>query len=209
MMTEKYFITIGRQFGSRGYAIGKSLAQKLGIGFYDKELINMASRKSGLGKELFENADEKTSHSLLGGLLGLRNSMCDETYLSNYLSNETLFKIQSEVIRDVSKKQSAVFVGRCADYVLKDDPNVLNVFVLADMAERVKNVSQDFQLSEKESLLLIQKTDKQRAAYYDYYTSKEWGKASSYHMCINTSFAGFQQTIDLIGEAAEKAFLKL
>lgn len=197
-MKKNYFITIGRQFGSNGHTIGKMLAKKLNIAFFDKELINIASEKSGLGKEFFENADEKSSHSLLGGLFGLRNSMLDEVYSNNYLCNETLFEIQSEVIRDIAKQQSAVFIGRCADYILKDELNCINIFIHADIEEKIKTVSHNYQISDKESLLLIQKTDKQRAAYYNYYTSKEWGKSTSYDLCINASLFGLEKTMNII-----------
>lgn len=206
-MNKNYFITIGRQFGSNGHIIGEILAKKLAIAFYDKELINIASKESGLGKEFFENADEKSSHSLRGGLLGLRNSIFNGVYLNNYLSNETLFKIQSEVIRDISKHQSTIFVGRCADYILKDNLNCLNIFIYADMADRIKRISKDYQLSDKESLSLIQKTDKQRAAYYDYYTSKKWGMANSYHLCINSSLLELENTINLIHNVVVEKFL--
>jgi cytidylate kinase len=207
-MNEKYFITIGRQFGSKGHAIGKLLAKKLGIAFYDKELISIASKKSGLGKEFFEKADEKSTHSLLGGLLGLRNSMFNETYLNNYLCNETLFKIQSEVIRDISKKQSAVFIGRCSDYILKDKLNCINIFIYADLDDRIKNIANNYQLSDKDSRSLIQETDKSRMAYYDYYTSKEWGKAASYHFCINSSLLGLENTINIIHQVIVQKFFQ-
>ncbi len=207
-MDKKIFITIGRQFGSNGHKIGKMLANKLDIAFYDKELIHMASKKSGLGKEYFEKADEKASHSLLGGMLGLRNSVVDEAHLSNYLSNETLFKIQSEVIKEISRKQSAVFVGRCSDYILKDELNCINIFIYADMDDRVKRISKSHQLSNQESRTLIQKKDKQRIAYYEYYTSKEWGKATSYHLCINSSLLGLENTVNTIYQIITQRFLK-
>jgi cytidylate kinase len=207
-MKKNYFITIGRQFGSNGYSIGKMLAEKLNIAFYDKELINIASEKSGLGKEFFENADEKSSHSLFGGLFGLRNSLLDEVYSNNYLCNETLFKIQSEVIRDISERQSAVFIGRCADYILKDNLNCINVFIHADMADRIKRVSESQRISDKESLSLIQKADKQRAAYYNYYTSKEWGKAVSYDLCINSLLLGIEGTMNLIHHVVVQRILQ-
>ena len=206
-MHTNYFITIGRQFGSHGHFIGKLLAEKLGIAFYDKNLINIASEKSGLGKEFFESADEKSSHSLLGGLFGLRNSALDEVSLNNYLCNETLFRIQSEVIRDISGQQSAVFIGRCADYILKDTPNCVHVFIHAGKTERIKRVSETYALSEKESVSLIQKTDKQRATYYNYYTSKEWGAATSYDVCMNSSLLGSEGTMEVLHRIVSQKFL--
>jgi len=197
-MTHNYFITIGRQFGSNGDTIGKMLAQKLNMSFYDKELINIASEKSGIGKEIFEKADEKSSHSIFGGLFGFRNSILDEMYAGNYLCNETLFEIQSEVIRDLSKKDSAVFVGRCADYILKEEAHKLDIFIHANLEDRIKNVTEKYGLSEKESATLIQKQDKQRAAYYNYYTSKKWGDAASYDLCINASAFSLESIVDSI-----------
>lgn len=184
--------------GSNGHLIGKMLAEKLNIAFYDKELINIASEKSGLHREFFEKADEKTSHSLTGGLFGLRSSVLDEIGSGNYLGNENLFEIQSEVIRDISRKHSAVFIGRCADYILKDEKMTLSIYIHADMPGRIKNVSENLKLSEKESLSYIQKSDKQRSAYYNFYTSKEWGKAESYDLCINSSLLGLEETVNYI-----------
>ena len=207
-MNKKYFITIGRQFGSNGRKIGSMLAEKLNIAYFDKELINIASEKSGLNKELFENADEKSSHSIFGGLFGLRNSMLDEVYSNNYLCNENLFTIQGDVIRDIASKQSAVFVGRCADYILKDEQNRMDIFIYADLNDKIRRIASENNLSVKESHSLIYKTDKRRAEYYNYYTSKEWGEASSYDLCINSSFLGLEKTVDLIYYAVKHKFFK-
>lgn len=207
-MNKHYYITIGRQLGSNGRTIGSMLSKKLNIAYYDKELINIASEKSGLGKEFFENADEKSSHSLFGGLFGLRNSMLDEVYSINYLCNETLFGIQSDVIRDIAKQESAVFVGRCADYILKDEQNCISIFIHADIAERIRRISENHNISDKESLSLIQKTDKQRASYYNYYTSKEWGVAASYDFCINSSLLGIEGTVNLIHHIIDQKFMQ-
>ncbi len=206
-MNKKYYITIGRQFGSNGRKIGSMLAKKLNISYFDKEIINIASKKSGLNKELFENADEKTSHSLMGGLFGFRNSMLDEVYSGNYLCNETLFSIQSDVIRDIATEQSAVLVGRCADYILKDEKNCLNIFIYADMADRIKWVSERYDISIKESHSLIHKTDKRRSEYYNYYTSKEWGDVTSYDLCINSSNFVPEEVVDILYDIIIRKFL--
>ncbi len=205
-MAEKYFITIGRQFGSKGHSIGQMLAEKLNIAFYDKEIIHIASEDSGLGKEFFERADEKTSHSLIGGLFGLRNSPIDEVYANGYLSNETLFNIQAEIIRELAEKESAVFVGRCADYILSKKNDLINIFVYADLNDRIKTISEMHNLSESKSRSLIHKADKQRASYYDYFSGKTWGAAESYHLCVNSSFLGVDGTVDLIYDVVEKKF---
>jgi hypothetical protein len=205
-MNEKYFINIGRQLGSGGRQIGEKLSAQLDIAFYDKELIQIASQESGLGKEFFEQADEKTSHSLIGGLFGMRSSLIDEIYSNYYLSNETLFQIQSDVIRGLAEKSSCIFIGRCADYVLKDYRRCLNVFISADRNDRIKRISAIQQISENKARDFIEKMDKKRAAYYNYYSNKVWGAAQSYHLCINSSVLGIEETANLIVYMAERKF---
>jgi cytidylate kinase len=159
-----------------------------------------------LGREFFEEADEKTGHSLIGGLLGLRSGFADEMFSNSFLSNEILFKIQSDVIREIAEQQSAVFVGRCADYVLKDHPRCLNLFISADMNDRVKRISKIQQLTESKANDYIEKMDKKRASYYNYYSNKVWGAAGSYHLCINSSFLGIDETVIFLGAFAKKRF---
>jgi len=203
-MNEKFNINIGRQLGSGGRIIGEKLSEQLGISFYDKELIQIASKESGLGKEFFEQADEKTSFSLFGGFFGLRTSIIDEGYVNNYLCNETFFKIQSDVIQDLSEKESCVFVGRCADYILRENPRCVNIFITADIDDRIKRVVSQQQLSEEKAEELIEKTDKKRADYYNYYINKVWGAAESYHLCINSSALGIDETVAYIRQFAER-----
>lgn len=193
-MTGNFAITIGRQLGSGGREIGKKIAEELGIAFYDKELLQIASRESGLGKEFFEQMDEKKSHSIFGGLLNLQNTFSDEFYTNYYLSNETLFKIQSDVIRNLAERESCLFLGRCADYVLKDSPRRLNVFISADPEERIRRTAALRQVSETKAREIIIKTDKKRAEYYRFYSNKTWGAAESYHLCINSSVLGIEET---------------
>lgn len=200
---EKYVINIGRQLGSGGREIGSLLAKKLNIGYYDKELIQIAAKESGLGKEIFERADEKGTYSLLGGLLV--GSSLDNFQNSNYLYNESLFKIQSDVIKELATKESCLFVGRCADYVLRNNPRIVNVFITADMDCRINRVVRTYELtSEDKAKDFILKTDKKRANYYNYYTNKEWGVASSYHLCINSSVLGAEKTVGYIEAFAKE-----
>jgi len=205
-MENLFYITIGRQLGSGGRAIGEKLAAQLRIAFYDKELIYLASQKSGIGKEFFEEIDEKKTHSIFPSLLGMRTPLIDDHYASYYLSNETLFKIQSDVIRGLAEKQSCIFVGRCADYTLKDRPNGLNVFISANKEDRIKRVAMLQGLTEQKAKELIEKIDKRRAAYYNYYSDKIWGAASSYHLCVNSSVLGIDETAAFIRRFAEKRF---
>lgn len=194
IMKGKYFITIGRQLGSGGREIGEKMATHLNIPYYDKELLQIASKESGLGKEFFEEMDEKKSHSLFGGLLSMQNSITDGIYPGYYLSNETLFKIQSDVIRELAEKQSCLFIGRCADYVLKDIPDCLNIFISAGMEDRIRRTAALRQVSEAKARETIVKTDKKRAEYYRFYSNKTWGAAESYHLCINSSVLGIEET---------------
>jgi len=206
-MNDKFVINVGRQLGSGGRQIGEKLASQFGISFYDKELINLASKESGLGKEFFENADEKKSHSLIGGLLGLRTNISNEVYVNNYLSNETFFKIQSDIIRELAAEKSCVFVGRCADYILRDHPRCINVFITADADDRVKRVARDQQLTVEKAQEVIEKTDKKRSEYYNYFSNKTWGVAGSYHLCINSSVLGIDETVAFIRRFVEKKLL--
>jgi len=199
-MNEKFVINIGRQLGSGGRQIGEKLATRFGIAFYDKELIQLASKESGLGKEFFENADEKKSHSIIGVLLGLRTNISNEVYVNNYLSNETFFKIQSDIIRELAEEKSCVFVGRCADYILRDHPRCINVFITADTNDRVKRVALDKNITHEKAQEVIEKTDKKRSEYYNYFSNKTWGVAESYHLCINSSVLGIDETVDFISQ---------
>lgn len=204
-MEEKIIINIGRQLGSGGREIGKKLSELLEIPFYDKELLQIASQESGLGKEFFEQADEKNSHSILGRLFS-QNVWPNDEYSNYYLSNETLFLIQSDVIRELAGKHSCIFIGRCADYILKENQQCLNVFISADLNDRISRIAKQQQLSESKAREIIEKTDKKRAAYYNYYSNKVWGAAESYHLCINSSVLGIDQTANFIREVAEMKF---
>jgi len=205
-MKKVYVITIGRQLGSGGRIIGEKLAAQLGISFYDKELIQIASQDSGLGKELFERADEKKNFSVFGGLFGLRGTIAEEHFSTYYLNNETLFKIQSDVIRRLAEKGSCLFVGRCADYVLGDNPRCLNIFICADMNDRVTRIAELQKMPVERVRDYIEKADKKRAGYYNYFSNKAWGAADTYHLCVNSSVLGIDDTVALIRQFAEKRF---
>jgi len=204
---EKYVITIGRQLGSGGKLIGQQLSQRLNIPCYDKELIQLASRESGLGKEFFENFDEKSSFSFFGKYFGFRSGYMGYNE-NNYLCNETLFKIQSDVIRDLAEKETCIFIGRCADYILRDIPNCLKIFISANMEDRIRRIVQNDKLTEKEAQIHIEQNDKKRPAYYNYYSNKEWGVAASYDLCFNSSFLSIEEIVGLIEEQVKRKFLK-
>ncbi len=201
-MEKRIVVTIGRQFGSGGRIVGKKLAEQLGIPYYDKELINLASKESGICGEFFEKADEKNSGSLLKAL-AMGFSMNNAIFQSNdYLSNESLFQIQSEVIRKVAAEGSCVLVGRCADYILRDEPDCVHVFISASWQDRVRRAMEYNRVPEKEAEEFLKKADKSRASYYNYYTDKVWGAGGSYDLCVNSSLYGIDRTVDFIKQFA-------
>ncbi len=205
-MENRYIITIGRQLGSGGREIGQKLSARLGIAFYDKELIRIASQQSGLKEEFFERVDEQKHFSLFPGILGLRTTMTDDFFSNYYLSNESLFRIQSDVMRKLAAEGPCIFVGRCADYVMKGERNCLNLFISADPEDRMKRISVSHKISESKAKDLIERTDKGRSSYYNYFSGKTWGAAESYHLCINSSLLGIDETVKLICSVAASRF---
>lgn len=201
-MNDKYVINIGRQLGSGGRVIGEKLAARLGIDFYDKELINLASEESGLCKEFFEKADERTSQSLIGGVFGLRFPFIGDGMIpgQHCLSNDALFKIQSDVIRQLAAQKSCLFVGRCADYILREHPRAVNVFISASKEDRIERLCQTLNVNESAAESMIQKSDKKRSEYYNYYSYKTWGAATAYHLCVDSSSLGIDETIEFVRE---------
>ena len=203
---KNFVINIGRQLGSGGREIGALVAKKLNIAFFDKELIQLASKESGLGKEFFERADEKSTFNFWRDFFD-RGSTVYSYPNSNYLFSESLFKIQSDVIKELAAKQSCVFVGRCADYVLRDHPRSLNFFISSDIDSRINRLINDYNYAtENNAQEMIFKTDKKRAQYYNYYSNKEWGTAASYHLCIDSSVLGIEKTADFIVDFAKEKF---
>lgn len=205
-MTERYVITIGRQLGSGGREIGQKLSERLGIDFYDKELIRLASKQSGLKEEFFERVDEQKHFSLFPGILGLRTSMTDDFFSNYYLSNESLFRIQSEVMKMLAAQGPCIFVGRCADYVMKDEKECLNLFISSDLNDRIRRIAASHNITESKAKELIERTDKGRSGYYHYFSGKTWGAAESYHLSVNSSLLGIDETVSMIGRVAELRF---
>ena len=191
-MDDKFVINIGRQLGSGGRIIGEKLAKRFGIGFYDKELIILASKDSGLCSDFFEKADEETESFSLGGLFGMRFSFYNDTSYTgvNCLSHDSLFKIQSDVIRRLADTQSCVFVGRCADYILRDHPLAINIFISSPLDVRIKQVSLYHHIPANEAENMIEKIDRKRAIEYNYYTYKDEGVAASYQVGFDSAVFG-------------------
>lgn len=196
---DNLIISVGRQLGSGGCEIAKKLAADLGCKFYDHELINMAAERSGFNPKIFEQQDEShgTLKTLFGAFSGRLGRMFNEFY-SNSMSQEELFQIQSEVIFKAAKTENCVFVGRCADYILRNKQGLFSVFITADDADRVRVVAERQKCSESEARRYIEQCEARRAAYYNFYTSKKWGAAASYDLCVNSSMLGWEGTAELI-----------
>ena len=203
-MNGNFVINLGRQLGSGGKEIGERIARDFHIACFDKELIRLASQESGLGQEFFERADEKASKSLLGGLFGTRFPFITEGAIpsSPYLSNDTFFQIQSDVIRRLAGEQSCLFVGRCADYILRDHPRCVNVFISADPADRVKRICEQMNVVPKAAQRMMEHGDEKRASFYNFYSANTWGAAETYHLCINSSVLGIEATAQFIKQFA-------
>jgi Cytidylate kinase len=197
-------ITIARQFGSGGHEVGEKLAGKLSIPFYDKALIALAAKKSGLSEEIFAEADEKATSSLLYSMVmgsyafGSRIPGINEMPI-----NDKLFIIQSDIIKNAAKEGSCVIIGRCADYILREHQNCLNVFIHADKDSRVERVLEKNLAETKKASEFVTKKDKQRANYYNFYSNNKWDDMKNYDLSIDTSKFTIDETVDMIVAAAK------
>ena len=203
-MSKKTIITIGRQFGSGGHAVGEKLSKQLGIPFYDKELIAMAAKESGYSEKLFEDVDEKPTNSFLYSLA--MGSYIMGNSLSGAIDmplNDKLFVIQSNIMQKIAAEGSCIIVGRCADYVLKEEHDCVKVFIHADMEIRVKAIAKAFQVTDAKAEDMIIKTEKTRASYYNYFANTHWGKVDNYHLTIDTGLIGVDNTVALIKSFVE------
>lgn len=202
---ENIVITVARQYGSGGKTIGAMLAKKLGINCYSREILRMASEESGINERLFGMSDEKIRHS---GWFKLLNRPYEGELLppesSDFVSDDNLFNYQAKIIKDLADKESCVIVGRCADYVLKDYPNVLSIFIHADEQFCFERSMERHSMSEKEMRRYIERTDKYRADFYRYHTGREWTDARNYDLCLNSGKLGFEKCVEEI-----KAYAKI
>ena len=205
-MDNKFVVNIGRQLGSGGREIGEKLAARLGISFYDKELIQLASEESGLCSEFFERADERPAQGLVGGWFGMRFPFITDGTIpaNNCLSNVSLFKVQSDVIRRLAAEKSCLFVGRCADYILREHPRCANVFISSTKEDRIARLCRIHGFGAQEAEAMMAKADKKRSEYYNYYSYKTWGAAASYHLCVDSSVLGIEGTVDFVEEFVRK-----
>ena len=203
MDKDHVIINVGRQLGSGGHDIGRMLALDFNAKYYDRELLNLAAKESGFSEKVFERNDEKKG--FFKGLFNLQTSHFggSSLYESN-LSQESLFQFQSDAIIKAAKEDSCVFVGRCADYVLRDFPNTVNVFITASMEYRIDQIMNKQHLDHDAARKVIEQKESDRAAYYNYYTGKKWGHAASYDLCIDSSVLGLKDTERIIAEFIRK-----
>ncbi len=193
---DKIYITIGRQFGSGGREIGKKVAQALGIEYYDKELLAIAAKESGLSHQFLQNYDEKPTNSFLYSLVMGQQSMLAGVQGSTV--EQLAAKAQRDAVLSVAQKGSCVIVGRCADYILRDEPGLYRVFVAADWDWRVDHIVKRDGVTVKEAEEKMKKLDKARASYYSFHTDRKWGSAEWYDLCVSSSKKGVDAAADLI-----------
>lgn len=195
-------INIGRSFGSGGGSIGQAIGKKLGIPFYDNELISKVAEENGYSRNLFAGEEKRSLFSMSSFFASSRLSYID----SGYVNDDVMFNIQSEVIRGIAEKGDAVIIGRCADYILRDK-KCLNVFIGAPEEYRIRRLMQEENLSEDDAEKLMRKKDRTRETYYNYYTFGAWGHASNYHLCVDSSVLGIDGTADYIIDFGRRAGL--
>lgn len=203
MNDNKLIINVGRQFGSGGRLVAQSLGKKLGIPVYDQELITRAAEESGFSKDLFAKSDEKRN------LFALSSFIVDVGRFGsadNYMSDNQLFVIQSNVIRSIADKESAIFIGRCADYILRDRP-CLDVFITATEQVRIKRVASRMNITPEQAQAMMRKRDRTRETYYNYFTFGNWGVASNYDLCVDSSILGIDGTADMIIDFCKRSGL--
>ena len=205
MEDKKIIINIGRQLGSGGHDIAKMLAKEFGCKFYDKELLDLAAQESGFSKKFFEQNDEQKG--FFKSLFHIHVPFAsDTTFYNNKFSQESLFQFQSDAIKKAANENSCVFVGRCADYVLREYENTVSVFITANMKDRTARVSRRHLCDEETAERIIENQESDRSSYYNYYTGKKWGHSASYDLCINSSILGIEKTEEFIKEFIRKRF---
>ncbi|MBQ8655582.1 MAG: cytidylate kinase-like family protein [Prevotella sp.] len=204
-MGNKIIICIGRQLGSGGHDIGRMLALDFAAKYYDRELLNLAAKESGFSEKFFEQNDEH--RGFMRSLFHLHAPhMSDDNFYQNNFSQEGLFKFQSDAIRKAAQEGSCVFVGRCADYVLRDQTRMVTIFITAPLDYRIRKVMERDGIDRVAAQKKIEQGESRRANYYNYYTSKKWGHAESYDLCIDSSILGIRQTEQVIADFIRKRF---
>lgn len=194
---KKKVVTISREFGSGGSEIGRKLSERLGIPYLDKSIIQEAAASSGIAKEHFEKADEKRTNSFLFSLVSAHyGGSASPLQLNDIITDDKLFIYTADAVKKLAE-EPCVIIGRCADDILRDE-DIIKLFVYADLDDRVRRISRLYEINDKAAGLLIKKTDKRRSNYYNFYTSKNWGEAHNYDLCINTSKLGIENSVDVL-----------
>lgn len=202
---DKIIINIGRQIGSGGSIIAKQLAEEFGCKLYDKELLNLAAKESGFSAKFFEQNDEKKG--FLKSLFHIHVPLLsDSNFYDNDFSQEGLYKFQSDAIKKAAEESSCVFVGRTADYVLRNNNNCVNIFITANIDQRIQRICKRQNIDRTSARKFIRLQEENRASYYDYYTGKKWGHSESYDLCVNSSILGIEETEKLVAEFIRKRF---
>ena len=203
---KKYAICLGRQLGSGGHEIAKYLAGELGFNFYDKELLYAAAARSGYSTDMFEKNDEEKSelHSFISHLVPFVGTA---DFYGNHVDEDFLFRILSETIQGIAAEENCIFVGRCAEYILREKRGTMvSVFISADEGDRVERLCKLRGIKPNAARKLISSNDKRRAAFHDFYSSRQWGRASTYDLCVNQSCMGMENTKKLVLEFVKQRF---
>ena len=195
----KMVITIARSYGSGGRTMGKLLAKELNLKYYDRELLRIASDKSGINESLFGEADEKVKSSLLFRIAKKAyNGEPISPDSDDFVSNDNLFRFQAKVIKELAGEEDCVIIGRCADYILKDNPDVIRLYCYAPLEDCIERERALSGSNEREIIKKIQRIDKHRADYYKYYTGSDWNDARNYDLCLNTSSMSYDELIQVV-----------
>ena len=197
-------ICVGRQLGSGGHDIARMLAMDFNAKYYDRELLNLAAKESGFSEKVFEQNDERKGS--LKSLFGIQLPVFNGNIYHSEISRESLFQFQSDAIRKAASEGNCVFVGRCADYILRDMPNVVKIFITASIRFRIDQILAHKNVTPQQAKRIILEEEGKRASYYNFFTGKKWGAAESYDLCIDSSILGMVETEKLIADFIRKIF---
>ncbi|MBP3480000.1 MAG: cytidylate kinase-like family protein [Clostridia bacterium] len=204
-MTEGIIVTVSREAYCGGDELARMLADKTGFKFYDREIISLASQKSGIHEEHFESVEKKPTNSILYSVvMGMYSSRGAYVKLDDVLTDDKIYKVQADIIRDMAAQGNCVFVGRCSDYILRNNEKCFNIFLRGNLDDRVKRVMSEQNTSEAEAKKIVSRADKKRRSYYNYYTNREWGNINNYDIALNLSTISETDAVDVIINYLEK-----
>ncbi len=204
-MTDGIIVTVSREAYCGGDEFAKMLADKAGFKFYDREIISLASQKSGIHEEHFESVEKKPTNSILYSVvMGMYSSRGAYVKLDDVLTDDKIYKVQADIIRDMAAQGNCVFVGRCSDYILRNNEKCFNIFLRGDLNDRVKRAMNEQNTSEAEAKKIVSRADKKRRSYYNYYTNREWGNINNYDIALNLSKISEKDAVEVILNYLEK-----